>query len=144
MEMAEAMKIIEELKGRFDAPYSPSDKSTIETLYYEVTGKTFVPTSCQQCYHDGLIEIVYYINKNGKMANKLNYRLKAGAIINCPAFMGGKVFSNNNLTDKIAQDYLKTFPKQVDMFQTLPADYNKAVTPAGTADKKTDAGTAEK
>lgn len=54
------------------------------------------------------------------MAEKLNYRLKAGAIINCPAFMDGKVFSNDNLTDEIAEDYLKEFPNNVDLFQKVP------------------------
>lgn len=120
MELAEAKKIIEELRGRFDAPFGSTDKSTIENLYYEVLGKDFVPTSCQQCYHDGLIEIYHYIKKYGKMAEKLNYRLKAGAIINCPAFMDGKVFSNDNLTDEIAEEYLKEFPNNVDLFQKVP------------------------
>lgn len=120
MELTKAKKIIEELRGRFDAPFGSTDKSTIENLYYEVLGKDFVPTSCQQCYHDGLIEIYHYIKKYGKMAEKLNYRLKAGAIINCPAFMGGRVFTNDNLTDEIAENYLKEFPNNVDLFQKVP------------------------
>lgn len=120
MELAEAKKIIEELRGRFDAPFGSTDKSTIENLYYEVLGKDFVPTSCQQCYHDGLIEIYHYIKKYGKMAEKLNYRLKAGAIINCTTFMGGRVFTNDNLTDEIAENYLKEFPNNVDLFQKVP------------------------
>jgi len=120
MELEEARRIIEDLKGRFDTPFSSFDKETIEELYYEVTGKSFVPTSCQQCYHDALVEIVYFLNKNGKMAEKLNYRLKAGAIINCPAFMGGKVFSNDNLTDEVAQNYLEQFPDNVELFQKVP------------------------
>lgn len=120
MELADVKVIIEELRGRFDAPFSSSDKSTIANLYYEVIGKTFVHTSCQQCYHDGLIEIYHYIKKYGKMAEKLNYRLKAGAIINCPAFKGGKVFSNDNLTDEIAEEYLKQFPDNVEIFQKVP------------------------
>lgn len=125
MELAEVNKIIEDLKGHFDAPFSSSDKSRIESLYYEVIGKTFVPTSCQQCYHDGLIEIYHYIKKYGKMAEKLNYRLKAGAIINCPAFMGGKVFSNDNLTDEVAKNYLKQFPDNVELFQKVPEEEDK-------------------
>lgn len=125
MELAEVNKIIEDLKGRFDAPFSFSDKSTIENLYYEVIGRTFVATSCQQCYHDGLIEIYHYIKKYGKMAEKLNYRLKAGAIISCPAFMGGKVFSNDNLTDEVAEKYLEQFPDNVELFQKVPEKEEK-------------------
>ena len=64
MTLDEVKKIIEKLRGRFDSPYSTSDKSSIEGLYYEVLGKTFRPTSCQQCYHDAVIEIYCYIKKN--------------------------------------------------------------------------------
>lgn len=127
MKIEEARKIIENLKGRFDAPFGSSDKETIEGLYYEVTGRSFVPTSCQRCYHDALVEIMYYLNKNGKMAEKLNFRLKAGAIINCPAFMDGEVFSNDNLTDKVAANYLKKYPEQMDIFEAIPDGFNPEV-----------------
>lgn len=131
MELDDVKVIIEELIGRFDAPFRSSDKSTIANLYYEVIGKTFVHTSCQQCYHDGLIEIYHYIKKYGKMAEKLNYRLKAGAIINCPAFKGGKVFSNDNLTDEIAKEYLKQFPDNVELFQKVPEKKENTVAMTG-------------
>lgn len=120
MELDEAKAVIKELRGRFDAPFSSADKSTIESLYYEVLGKELARTSCQRCYHDGLVEIYCYIKKHGKMAEKLKYRLKAGAIINCPAFMGGKVFSNDNLTDEVAEEYLGLYPGNVDLFQEVP------------------------
>ena len=126
MELDDVKVIIEDLRGRFDAPFNSSDKSTIENLYYEVIGRTFVATSCQQCYHDGLIEIYHYIKKYGKMAEKLNYRLKAGAIINCPAFKGGMVFSNDNLTDDVAKDYLEQFPENVELFQRVPKKEDRA------------------
>lgn len=131
MELDDVKDIIEELRGRFDAPFSSSDKSTIANLYYEVIGKTFVHTSCQQCYHDGLIEIYHYIKKYGKMAEKLNYRLKAGAIINCPVFKGGEVFSNDNLTDEIAEEYLKQFPDNVEIFQKVPEEKTNTVEVTG-------------
>lgn len=125
MELSEAKQILKELRGRFDSPYSSSDKSTIEDLYFEVLGKTFRPTSCQQCYHDAVIEMYCYIKKNNSMAEKSNYRLKAGVIINCPNFQGGKIYTNDNLTDKVASDFLKMFPEQVRIFQKVPAEKPK-------------------
>lgn len=125
MELSEAKQILKELRGRFDSPYSSSDKSTIEDLYFEVLGKTFRPTSCQQCYHDAVIEMYCYIKKNNSMAEKSNYRLKAGVIINCPNFQGGKIYTNDNLTDKVASDFLKMFPEQVSIFQKVPAEKPK-------------------
>lgn len=120
MTKKEALISIEELKGRFDAPFSSEDKNLIERLYSSVLGKNFVPTSCQQCYHDALIEVNTWIKKGNKMAEKMNYRLKAGAIINCPNFQNGKIYTNDNLTDKIASDYLGKFPSGTDLFQKVP------------------------
>jgi hypothetical protein len=122
MTVEEAYTKIEELKGRFDSPFSNSDKESIKELYYEVLGKTFVPTSCQQCYHDALIEVYVYLKKNGKMAEKCNYRLKAGAIICCPNFNNGEVYCNDNLTDEVAAEYLEQFPEQESLFQQLPEE----------------------
>ena len=120
MTLTEAKKCIEELKGRFDAPFNSSDKSTIEELYYEVLGKTFKPTSCQNCYHDAVLEVYHYIKVNNRMAEKSNYRLKAGAIIHCPNFNKGKVYCNDNLTDEVASAYLEAYPEQDVLFQKIP------------------------
>lgn len=123
MTIEEALNIIDELKGRFSAPFSQSDKELIENTYYEVLGKTFVPTSCQQCYHDAVVEIRHYLTKYGKMAEKSNYRLRAGAIINSIAFNNGTVYSNDNMTDEVAEAYLEMFPEQIDLFEAYPKDY---------------------
>lgn len=122
MTLEQAKAIIAELRGRFEEPFSSSDKATIEALFRQVTGKTFVPTSCQQCYHDAVIEIVYYLKKNKKMATTSNYKLKAGAIINCPTFQGGKVFTNDNLTDEVAKEYLEAYPEQEGIFAQVPVE----------------------
>ncbi len=110
--------LVDELRGRFDAPFNQADKDAIERTYKAVIGRTFVQTSCQQCYHDAVVEIYHHIKKYGKMAEVKKYNLKAGAIINCPNFQEGKVFSNENLTDEVAAEYLKEYPDQVGLFET--------------------------
>ena len=128
MSFEEAKIKAERLRGRFDAPFSFSDKKEIEVMYWEVLGKRLSPTNCQQCYHDALIEIYLYLKNNNKMKEKNNYRLRAGFIINTPAFNKGKVFSNANLTDGVAESYLAKFPNQVKMFEALPEKFSiKAV-----------------
>lgn len=74
-------------------------------------------TSCQTCYHDAVIEIYLQLKKN-IMANECKYRLRAGFIINTPAIKG--VYSNANLTDKVAEKYLELFPQKASMFEKLP------------------------
>ena len=76
------------------------------------------------------------------MAEKLNYRLKAGAIINCPAFKGGKVFSNDNLTDEIAEEYLKQFPDNVELFQEVPEKKGSTVAVTGKGKESQEQGAA--
>lgn len=63
MTYKEATAKVVELKARFDSPFDATDKAVIETLYFEVTRKRFVPTTCQQCYHDALIEIYLKLKK---------------------------------------------------------------------------------
>lgn len=135
MELTEAYEIIEELKGRFDSPFSSNDKNTIENLYSSVLGKTFRPTSCQQCYHDALIEVYHYLKKNGKMAEKSNFVLKAGAIIHSPVFENGKIFTNDNMTDEVAMGYLARFPGQIVLFQKVPDGYKPGDMPMPTLEE---------
>lgn len=120
MTYEEAKTLTMDLRTRFDAPFSSHDKAQIEVLYNEVLGKTFYPTSCQNCYHDALIEICLYLKKHTTMAEKCNYKLRAGFIINCPSFKQGQIFTNDNLTDDVAAAYLKQFPNMADMFQAIP------------------------
>lgn len=122
MTYAEAVRLCEELKGRFDRPFSPLDKHTIEQLYMAVMGKEFRPTSCQQCYHDALIEITLYLRKHKRMKDKCKYRLRAGVIIMCPEFRNGEIYTNDNLTNEVAADYLKRYPSQAELFQALPEE----------------------
>lgn len=124
MTVDEAKKKVDELRERFDAPFNSSDKECITVLYWEVLGKEIKPTSCQQCYHDALIEIYLYLKREKKMKEKSNFRMRAGFIICCPAFENGKIFTNDNLTDAVAKKYLARFPQNVDMFQQLPDGFD--------------------
>lgn len=120
MTYEEAVETTEELRARFDNSFDNSDKGVIARLYEEVLGKELRPTTCQQCYHDALIEIYLYLKNNKAMKKKCNYRLRAGFIIACPDFHNGKIFTNDNLTDDVAREYLQKYPKQETYFQTIP------------------------
>ena len=122
MTYKEATAKVEELKERFDSPFDATDKAVIETLYFEVTRKRFVPTTCQQCYHDALIEIYLKLKKEKAMPKTCNYAMKAGFIISCPDFYHGKIFTNENLTDKVAHEYLTKYPHMESYFQKIPSD----------------------
>lgn len=120
MTYEEAIVETQRLREHFDEKFSQSQKDTIAHLYYEVLGKTFRPTSCQQCYHDALIEIYLYLKREKKMAKKCNYRMKAGFIISCPDFHNGRIYTNDNLTDAVAKEYLQKYPKRESCFSKMP------------------------
>ena len=71
MTYEEATAKVSELKARFDSPFDATDKAVIESLYIEVTRKRFVPTTCQQCYHDALIEIYLKLKKRKSYAKAM-------------------------------------------------------------------------
>lgn len=48
--------------------------------------------------------------------------MKAGFIISCPDFYHGKIFTNENLTDKVAHEYLTKYPHMESYFQKIPSD----------------------
>ncbi len=123
MEYREALSIVDELRTHFDSGFSSSDKEAIQNLYREVLRKEFKPTNCQDCYRDALIEVYNYLKREGKMKVKCLYALLAGVIIQ--DFAAGKIYTNANLTDEVAENYLKRFPKQISMFGTFPKDWQE-------------------
>lgn len=115
----------DELKARFDAGFSSSDKECISELYREVLCKELKRTNCNDCYRDALIEVYNYLKREKKMKEKCAYSLLAGVIIQ--DFENGKVYTNANLTDEVAENYLKRFPKQIQMFAKNPEDWEERI-----------------
>lgn len=121
----------EALRAKFNKSFSTSEKADIVQMYSEVLGKTFRPTTCQQCYHDALIEISLYLRKNKTMKKSCKYRLRAGFIISCPTFHNGEIFSNSNLTDEIAEEYIKMFPNREKFVEKTQISGSEPLKPVG-------------
>ena len=125
MSVDDAILILTELRGRVDSGLSSMEKAQVARLYGEVLGKTFKPTTCRDCYRDAIIEMMLYLRKNGAMKEKSRYVLLNGVIIR--EFGTGKVYSNANLTDKVAEDWLRKYPQQIRMFAAYPDDWQERV-----------------
>lgn len=123
MEYQEALNIADDLRTRFDVGFSASDKESIAELYVEVLRKELKRTNCNDCYRDALIEVYNYLRTEKKMKEKCAYSLLAGVIIQ--DFENGKVYTNANLTDEVAEGYLKRFPKQIQMFAKYPDNWEE-------------------
>ena len=100
------LEVVDKLKELGDKlPLSSSDKSDIEVMYHEVFGRTFIRTSCGDCYRDAVIEMYSYLKKYGKMKEKSNYALKNGVLLQA-GFGSGEMYTNDNLTDEAAERFL--------------------------------------
>lgn len=124
MTVEEALSKLKELGGQ--SSYSSSDKSAIASLYQEVLDKTFVRTSCGDCYHDAVIEMYSYIRKYGKMKEKSNYALKNGVLLQM-GFGSHEMYTNANLTDEVAERYLANNPENIKYFSKYPEDWQERV-----------------
>lgn len=120
-----ALQKVDELRTRFDAGFSTSEKEDIAILYNEVLSKELKQTNCNDCYRDALIEVYNYLRTERKMKAKCSYSLLAGVIIQ--DFENGKVYTNANLTDEVAEGYLKRFPKQIQMFAKYPDNWEERI-----------------
>ena len=124
MIVLEVVDKLKELGGK--TSLSLSDKQDIESLYKEVLDKTFVKTSCSDCYRDAVIEMSVYLNKNGCMKEKSNYGLKNGVLLQM-SFGDSKFYTNANLTDEAAETYLGKYPGNANYFSKLPKDWKERV-----------------
>lgn len=125
MTYEEALVIVEELRGRGRAPFSIKDKELVTQVYPVVMGRKFRRTSCPNCYRDAVIEMSIYLNRNKMLREKCDYVLRGGFIIRTPLIDNGKVYTNSNLTNEVAEKYLELFPQKRDIFNVIPEKAEK-------------------
>lgn len=111
---------------------SPSEKTEIEKLYNDVLDKNFTRTSCSDCYHDAVIETMLYLKKHGKMKEKSEYKLKNGVLLQME-FGSSNFYTNDNLTNDIAEEYLAKYPGNANYFSKMPDDWQERVNNRGKA-----------
>lgn len=131
MTYEEALNIVEELRGHGNAPFSLEQKHLVSEVYPVIMGRRFHRTACSRCWHDAVIEMTVTIRKKIKpepiMAN-CEYHMRAGFIIRSPKVGGGRIYTNNNLTNEVAAQYLELFPHKRDMFDKVPEEKPAEVT----------------
>ena len=90
-------------------------KSIIIKAYKQLSGKS-INITCSTCY----IEALLFIINNTQMATT-NYRLKKGYIAQFDIpYKGIKAFTNDQMTDEIAKEYLKQYPSRIIYFEKTP------------------------
>lgn len=125
MKVKEAIKKLEELRGK-GSSLTQSDKAEIEDLHMEILDRRMTHTSCSNCYSDAVITLLLYIRKHGRFKEKTSYRLKNGVLLQME-FGSSEFYTNDNLSDKVAEEYLAKFPENSNLFAELPDDWEAKV-----------------
>lgn len=128
MNYEEAQAELNDLRGLADTGSLAVAKERVEKLYFAVLGKHLRRCRCRNILQDALLEIYTKLRKNDKKTmdpNKATAKLVNGVVI----FWKGNHYTNSNLTDEVAREFLASFPQRKDWFATLPsATTAKAVT----------------
>ena len=105
------------LKGRIAASGGglSAFKEEIEELYKRVTNKTLRFCNCPDKYKDALIEIEIYYKR---MERNVTATLRGGIVLQYK----GETYTNANITDEVAREFLSDFPGRTDWFIKLPAE----------------------
>lgn len=116
MKASNTLSYLSSLFGRFSA-LTEDEKLYVEQLYTQIMPRAFVRRSgCSDCYKDALIELQIKIKNTGM--DKQKYRLRNGVLLF--DHENKKYYTNSNLTDKIAKDYLKKHPEESRFFSEIP------------------------
>lgn len=99
-------------------PYSDAERVEIEKMYTAVLGCQIRTCNCSEKWRDAVIEMYVYLKKNGKMHTKSQYILKAGVVIQPDGT--SDVYTNANLTDAVAAEFLKKYPAAKGLFEKIP------------------------
>ena len=101
-----------------DSVFSDEQRQFIAEIYKSLLGKEIPNCSCRNRYADALIEICTTFKIKTNMS-KCRYQLFAGVII----WLGTECYSNHNLTDEVAEEYLRRFPEAREKeFQAWPQE----------------------
>lgn len=100
-----------------DTDFSDSEKQFVDELHRSILGSPVRECSCRNRYADAYYEIMATLPKEtrklAKMVKSRKYRLIAGYLI----YHDGDHYSNVNLTDEVAEAYLKKHPDAAKMFE---------------------------
>ena len=119
----EVMERLSEMRDRFDAGFSSSDRLFINDMSVVVLSKCVRNSSCSDCYRDAFLEIYHKLKMLGTMPKEKKFVLRAGVLLH----FNGKMYVNENLTDDIAVAAISDNVGRKDLFQKFPDNLDELV-----------------
>ena len=119
----EVMERLSEMRDRFDAGFSSSDRLFINDMSVVVLSKCVRNSSCSDCYRDAYLEIYHKLKMLGTMPKEKKFVLRAGVLLH----FNGKMYVNENLTDDIAVAAISDNVGRKDLFQKFPDNLDELI-----------------
>lgn len=117
------MERLSEMRDRFDAGFSSSDRLFINDMSVVVLSKCVRNSSCSDCYRDAFLEIYHKLKMLGTMPKEKKFVLRAGVLLH----FNGKMYVNENLTDDIAVAAISDNVGRKDLFQKFPDNLDELI-----------------
>ena len=120
MTIDEAKTELNELRGFAAKGGLAVVRGRIDALYFEICGKHLRNCKCKNVEEDALAEIYARLRTNETKGIKTmaKARLVNGVVLQWK----GCHYTNANITDDIAREFLNAFPQRSDWFAVLPED----------------------
>ena len=109
-------------------------KERIDRLYWAVCRKHLRTCRCKDKYKDALMEI-YAKLKFHQKTNTTMAQGKAKLVNGVVLQWKGNHYTNSNLTDEVAREFLVSFPQRKDWFAELPSATTEKAVVAEVADE---------
>ena len=107
--------------GADDSIYTDAQRAWIDRLRRQELGEPVRTCSCKDRYKDAVIELLTHLKHTKTMQHERKYMLRRGIII----WMNNDAYSRHNLTDEVAEEYLKLHPDAASKFERLPEPETK-------------------
>lgn len=119
MTTEQAKAELSHLRGIAEGGDIPSNfRARLEALYWAVCRKTLRKCNCKDVIPDALAEIYFKLKTINDTDMATTARLVNGVVLQ----MNGNHYTNANITDEVAREFLAEFPQRKDWFATLPAE----------------------
>lgn len=123
------LEVLSELhKKAMKGELSDSDKAFVQNQCELILRRKMVKY-CDNSYHDTVVEMTLKLKNIETMEQlkKSNYLLKNGVILQNVVARDPNIYTNANLTDSVAEEYLRQEPKRIVKFAAHPEDWHERI-----------------
>ena len=109
----------------------PEALAELDTLHREAFGIGY-EVGCKKCYTQAFHKLQALTLEKLIEMKEQKFKLKPGVLIQYPAF-SPDMYTSANMTDEVAERYLKDNPEGSQFFESIPEELTPAQDPEGQA-----------